>query len=92
MPAQQRVRRRDRGDLAQNRTARAVRPRGQSSAIVIREAQPPPSKLAPQEPVFFDQICDRLPLAAIQPAVSTPSTIFSAAGSITSRSSYHGHA
>src|SRR5262245_20137700 len=41
MPAQQCVRRRDRGDLPQGRTAHPVRPRSQSSAIVVGETQSP---------------------------------------------------
>jgi hypothetical protein len=39
MPTPQRVWRRDRGDLPQHGPADAVRPRSQSSAIVIREAE-----------------------------------------------------
>ena len=46
MPAQQRVRRRDRGDHAQGRTAHAVRPRSQPSAIVVGETQSPGPQLA----------------------------------------------
>jgi hypothetical protein len=68
MPAQQRVGRRDRGDLAQGRPAHSVRPRRQPSAIVVGETQSPGPKLAPQEPVLFDQVRDRLPLPAVQPA------------------------
>ena len=68
MPAQQRVGRRDRGDLPQGRTAHPVRPRSQPSAIVVGETQSPGPKLAPQEPVLFNQVRDRLPLPAIQPA------------------------
>jgi len=59
---------RDRGDLAQGRTAHAVCPCGQSSPVVIGQAQPPGPHLAPQEPVLFDQVRDRLLLPAIQPA------------------------
>jgi hypothetical protein len=68
MPAQQRVRRRDRSDLSQGRTADLVRPRGQSTAIVVRQSQSPVPELSTQEPVFFDQIRNRLPLSAVQPA------------------------
>jgi hypothetical protein len=45
-----------------------VRPRSQSSAIGIREAESPLSELASQQPVFFDQVGDRLTLPAFQPA------------------------
>ena len=41
---------------------------GQPAAIVISQAQPPGPKLAPQEPVFLDQLSDRLPLPALAPA------------------------
>ena len=91
MPPEQRVRRRDRGDLPQGRTANSVRSAGQPAAIVVRETQPTSTKLTPQEPVFFDQVRERLSRSrrSSQP-VSTISTICSAAGSITSRSLYHG--
>ena len=68
MPPQQRVGRRDRGDVPQGRTADSVRSCGQPTAIVVRETQPMPTKLTPQEPVFVDQARDRLPLPAVQPA------------------------
>src|SRR5215471_730719 len=68
MPAQQRVRRRNRGHLTQGRTPNPVRPRGQASAIVIREAQSPRPELASQEPVFFDQVGDRFPFSTPEPA------------------------
>jgi hypothetical protein len=45
-----------------------VRSGGQSTAIVITEAQSLLPELAPQEPVLFDQVRDRLPLPAVQPA------------------------
>ena len=51
---------RDRGDLAQDRTDHPIRPRSQPSAISVGETQSPGPKLAPQEPVFFDQLRDRL--------------------------------
>jgi hypothetical protein len=43
-------------------------PGRQSAAIVITETQSLLPELPPQEPVFFDQVRDRLPLTAIQPA------------------------
>jgi hypothetical protein len=52
--------------LRKARTAQPVRPRCQSSTIVIGEVRSPRPKLAPQKPVFFDQVRDRLPLPAIQ--------------------------
>ena len=68
MPPQQRIGRRDRRDLPQGRTAHAVRPRSQPSTIVVGETRSAGPKLTPQEPVLFDQVRDRLPLSAVQPA------------------------
>src|ERR1700746_1887758 len=48
--------------------AHPVRPRGEPSAIVVGETQSPDPKLSPQEPVLGDQVRDRLPLPAVQPA------------------------
>ena len=68
MPQQQGVRRGERGDLPQGRTADSGRSPRQPTAIVVRETQPTPTKLTPQEPVLFDQVRDCLPLPAVQPA------------------------
>ena len=38
------------------RAANPVRSRGQPEAIIISQAQAPGHKLAPQEPVLFDQV------------------------------------
>jgi hypothetical protein len=75
---------------AKGRTAQPVCSRGQASAIVIGQAQPPGPKLAPQEPVLFDQVRDRLPLPAIQPAGEHAQHHLQRRRSITSRSLYHG--
>jgi hypothetical protein len=68
MPPQQHIRRRDRGDLPQSRTADSERSGSQPTAIVVRDTQPTSTKLPPQEPVLFDQARDGVPLPAIQPA------------------------
>jgi len=65
MPAQQGVRRRDRGDFLQHRTTHPVRARSQPSAIVVGETQSPVPKLAPKKPVLFNQVRDSLPLSAV---------------------------
>ena len=67
MPAQQGVRRRDRGDLPQDRTADSVCSGGQPPAIVVRETQSTSAKLTAQEPVLFHEVGDGLPLPAVQP-------------------------
>jgi IstB-like ATP binding protein len=66
-PPQQRVRHGDRGDLAHSGTTESVRQGGQPAAILVRETQPPATKLTPQEPVLLDQVCDRLALPTIEP-------------------------
>jgi hypothetical protein len=68
VPPKQGVRRRNRGDLPQDRTADSVRSGSQPTAILVRETQPTPTKLTPQKPVLFDQVHDGLPFLAIQPA------------------------
>jgi hypothetical protein len=67
MPPQQGVRRRDRGDLPQGRTADSVRTRRQPAAIIIGQAHAPDAQLAAEAPVFFDQVGDDLPFSAGQP-------------------------
>ena len=67
MPAQQGVRRRDRGHLPQDRTADSVGSGGQPPAIVIRETQSTSAKLTAQKPVLFDEVGDGLPFPAVQP-------------------------
>jgi hypothetical protein len=68
MPPEQRVGRRDCGNLPQGRTADPICSRGQPAAIVIRETQPPSTKLTPQEPILLEQVGDGLPLPAVSPA------------------------
>jgi hypothetical protein len=92
MPAQQGVGRRDGGELSQRCTAHPVCSSQPPSAIVVSQAQPPGPKLAPQKPVFFDQYATASRSRRFSQPVSTPSNSCSAAGSITSRSLYHGQA
>jgi hypothetical protein len=68
VPTEQRVGRDDRGDLAQRPTADPERPHGDPSPVVTRQAQAPPTKLPAQEEVLFDQVGDRLPFSAFEPA------------------------
>jgi hypothetical protein len=67
MPPQQSVRRHDRGYLLQGGTADPVCARSQATAIVVGETQPTSAKLAPQKPVFLDEVGDCLPLPTVQP-------------------------
>jgi hypothetical protein len=67
VPSQQRVRRGDRRDFAQGRTAEPKRAGDQPSAIVVGETQPTATKLTPQQPVLFDQVRDRLALTTVEP-------------------------
>ncbi len=89
MPPQERVRRRDGGDLAHGRAADPVCPGRQPAAIVIRQAHSSVPELPTQIPVLFDEVGDRLRSRRSSHRVSTHSTIWSAAGSITRRSLYH---
>lgn len=66
MPAEQRVRRDDRGDLAQHLTAHPDGALGESPALVIGETQAPPTQLPAQEEIFFDQVGDHLSFAALE--------------------------
>ena len=68
MPPQQGVWRRDRGDLAQGPSADSVRSGPQPTAIVVRQTQPPSTKLTLQQSVLFNEIRDDLPLPPVQPA------------------------
>ena len=68
MPAEQRVRRDDRCDVAQRLPAQPVGRRGKSRPVVISEPHAPPTQLPPQHPILLDQIGERLTLAAVQPA------------------------
>jgi hypothetical protein len=43
-------------------------PHGESSPVVIGEPQTPPTQLSPQDAILFDQVSDRRPFPAIQPA------------------------
>jgi hypothetical protein len=66
--AEQRVGRDDRGDLAQHSTAHPEGPHREAPPVVIRQAQAPPPELPAQEAVLFDQVGDRLPFSAFEPA------------------------
>ena len=61
------MRRRDRGDLPQGRTAESVRSSGQPTAIVVRGTQLTSTKLTPQHPVLVDQVRDGFPFPSVQP-------------------------
>jgi hypothetical protein len=72
------------------KAARPTRPRSQPSAIVAGETQSPCPKLAPQEPVLFEQIRHRLPLPAVQPASEYTQHHLQRRRVVTRRSLYHG--
>jgi hypothetical protein len=68
MPAQQGVRRGDRRDLPQGRTAESVRSGGQPTAIRVRKTHAPSTKLTPQQPVLFEQVRDSVSFPSDPPA------------------------
>src|SRR5688572_17400798 len=67
MPAQQRVRSDNRGDLAQPSTAYASRAGGESPSVIVGQLQAVAPQLATQEAVLFDQIAEHPVLLALQP-------------------------
>jgi len=67
MPAKQRVRRRDGGDLTEGRTAHAIRADGETTTLVVRNVQPSPAKLLSEDPVLFDEVREGVPLLMVQP-------------------------
>lgn len=68
MPAEQRVWRDDRRNLTQRPTTHPKRKYGEPPPVVIVQTQTPPTQLPAQEAVFFDQVGQRLPLPALEPA------------------------
>jgi hypothetical protein len=68
VPAKQRVRGDDGGNLAQRPTAHPEGAHSESPPIVIGETQAPPTELPAQEAVLFNQVGERLPLAPFEPA------------------------
>jgi hypothetical protein len=68
VPSQQCVRRHDRRDLTQGLPTQSVRSYSESPPVVIGQPQPPPTNLPAEEAILIDQIGERLPLAAIEPA------------------------
>jgi hypothetical protein len=68
MPAKRRGRRDDCRDFAQRASTEPVRPRGESTSVVLGEPQAPPADLPPQHPILFDQVREHLSLSEVQPA------------------------
>src|ERR1019366_7369202 len=84
MPPEQRIGCHNCGDLAQRPTAHPKGPHREPPSVVLGQAQTPPAQLPAQEAVLFDQIRERLPLSALEPAGEDRSSIWRVAGSITS--------
>ena len=58
----------DARDLTQDLPPQPMPADRQAASIVIGEPEPLPTQLASKDPIFFDQIRERLALLAIQPA------------------------
>jgi hypothetical protein len=71
VPSQQRVQRDDRREGTQRGAAEPVGAHGESPSVIVSKAQPPSTELAPEKPILFDQIGERLPFPAIQPTGDT---------------------
>jgi hypothetical protein len=67
VPRQQRVRRHDRGELAQQPSAQRPGLRGESTTLIVREAQASGSTLLAQDAVLFVQIVDDVALLLVDP-------------------------
>ena len=68
MPSQNRVRRDDRGDLAQDAPSQPMPQDGEPPPVVISELEPVPTQLASKDPILFNQVGHGTSLLAIQPA------------------------
>jgi hypothetical protein len=68
MPSQNRVRRDDRGDLAQDAPSQPMPQDGEPPPVVIRELEPLPTQLASKDPILCNQVGHGTSLLAIQPA------------------------
>lgn len=70
MPPEERIRGNDRRNLTQRLTSQPECPRGESPSVIIREAEPAPAptQLRTQDAILSEQIGQRVPLLAIQPA------------------------
>ena len=67
VPCQQRVRRHDRGELAQQPSTECPGLRGEPTTLIVREAQASGSKLRAQDAVLFLQIVDDVALLLVDP-------------------------
>ena len=68
MPSQNRVRRDDRGDLAQRLAPESLSTHGQPTSLIIGEPEPAAAQLAPQDSILFHQIRHDVLLVPIEPA------------------------
>jgi len=68
VPRQQRVRRHDRGDLAQHPSPHCPGLRGEPTALVVGEAQASGSELFAQDAILFLKIIDDVTLLLVDPA------------------------
>jgi hypothetical protein len=68
MPSQNRVRRDNCGDRAQDAPSEPITQHGEPPPIVIRQLVPLPMQLASKDPILFEQVRQGASLLAIQPA------------------------
>ena len=68
VPCQQRIRRHDRGELAQQPSSQCPGFRGEPTALVVSEAQATGAELFPQDAVLFLKIVDDVALLLVDPA------------------------
>jgi hypothetical protein len=68
VPRQQRVRRDDRGELPQQPSPQRPSLRGEPTALIVGEPQPPGAGLFAQDAVLFQEIVDDVALLLVDPA------------------------
>src|SRR2546427_7029837 len=68
VPAQERVRRSEQGDLLEALAAKRVGERGKATAFRVRQAQPAATELGFEHTIFLNEIGDDLLLVPLQPA------------------------
>jgi hypothetical protein len=78
-----------RSDLPQRLTSQPGRPHGEPSSVVIGEAEAPPLQLASKDAILFQEIAERLPLPALQPAGEDDEQHLERRGVNHGRSLYH---
>ena len=68
VPAENRVRRDDAGDLHQDAPSEFLAAHGESTALGIGQAKRPRAQVLPEDPILLPEIRDQIVLVAVHPA------------------------